>query len=93
MFLFCFLYIYHHRLVKYLIQHFLNLQFSPNSFIFFDSFSLSTRKDTNLFIYFFSSPSLTLNVLTHPLILGIIKTNGLKALFEYPIKYLQLVFI
>ena len=38
-------------------------------------------------------PSLTLNVLTYPLILGIIKSNGLIALSKYPIKYLELVFV
>ena len=38
------------------------------------------------------SHSLTLNVLTYPPILGIIKTNGLIALSKYPIKYLELVF-
>ena len=37
--------------------------------------------------------SLTLNVLTYPLILGVIKTNGLMVLSKYPIKYLQLVFV
>ena len=37
------------------------------------------------------SPSLTLNVLTYALILGIIKTNGLISLSKYPIKYLELV--
>ena len=38
-------------------------------------------------------PSLTLNVLAYPLILGIIKTNGLIALSKYSIKYLELVFV
>ena len=38
-------------------------------------------------------PSLTLNLLTHPLNLGIIKTNGLIALFKHPIKYLELLFL
>ena len=47
------------------------------------------RKDINLLIL-----SSTLNVLTYPLILGIIKTNGLIALSNFiPIKYLELVFV
>ena len=37
--------------------------------------------------------SLTLNILIYPIILGIIKTNGLMVLSKYPIKYLQLVFV
>ena len=45
-------------------------------------------KDFNLLFH-----SLTLNVLTYPLILGIIKTNGLIVLSQYPIKYLELVFV
>ena len=39
------------------------------------------------------SPSFTLNVLTYPLILGIIKTNGVITLYKHPIKYLGLVFV
>ena len=38
-------------------------------------------------------PSLTINILTYPLILGIIKTIGLIALSKYSIKYLELVFV
>ena len=35
-----------------------------------------------------------LNVLTYPLILGIIKTNGLIIILNFtPIKYLELVFV
>ena len=45
------------------------------------------RKDINLLF-----PSLTLNVLAYPLILGIFKTNGLMVLSRYPIKYLKLIF-
>ena len=37
--------------------------------------------------------SSTLNILTSPLILGIIKTNGLIDLSTHPIKYLELVFV
>ena len=39
------------------------------------------------------SPPLTLKTLAYPLILGIIKTHGLLALSEYPIKYLELVLV
>ena len=39
------------------------------------------------------SPSSTLDVLTYPLILSIIKTYDLIALSKYPIKYLELVFV
>ena len=39
------------------------------------------------------SPSLTLNVLTYPLISGIIKTDSLIVLSKYQIKYLELVFV
>ena len=55
---------------------------------FSNSFSSSIRKDTNLLF-----PSLTLNVLTYPLVLGIIKTNSLIVLSKYPIKCLELVFL
>ena len=54
---------------------------------FFNSFSSSIQKDVNLLIL-----SSTLNVSTYPLVLGIIKTNGLIALSKYSIKYLELVF-
>ena len=33
------------------------------------------------------------NILTHSLILGIIKTKGLLSLSEYPIKYLELALV
>ena len=46
------------------------------------------QKDINLLV-----PSLPLNVLTYPLILSIIKTNGLIVLCKYPIKLLELVFL
>ena len=45
------------------------------------------QKDINV-----SFDSLNLNVLTYPLILDIIKTNGLIVLSKYPLKYLELVF-
>ena len=54
---------------------------------FFNSFSSSIQKDVNLLIL-----SSTLNVSTYPLVLGIIKTNGLIASSKYSIKYLKLVF-
>ena len=37
--------------------------------------------------------SSALNVLIYPLILGIIRNNGLIALSKYPIKYFELVFV
>ena len=46
------------------------------------------QKDINV-----SFDSLNLNVLTYPLILDIIKTNGLIVLSKYPLKYLELVFV
>ena len=54
--------------------------------------SPSIRKYTNL-LFLSLSPSLTLNVLTYPLILGIIKINGLMSLSIYPVKYLELDFV
>ena len=54
---------------------------------FFNSFSSFIQKDVNLLIL-----SSTLNVSTYPLVLGIIKTNGLIALSKYSIKYVELVF-
>ena len=44
---------------------------------FFNSFSSFIQKDVNLLIL-----SSTLNVSTYPLVLGIIKTNGLIALLN-----------
>ena len=70
------LYIYHHRLLKHLIQ--IALYYS-------NSFWSSIGKDINLLIL---SP--TLNALTYPLILGIIKSNALSNFIL--IKYLELVF-
>ena len=60
--------------------------------MFSKSFSSSARKDTNLYVLSLS-PSLTLNLLIHPLVLGIIKTNGPRTFAKYPIKYLELVFV
>ena len=61
---------------------------------FSNSLSSSIWKDINL-LFLSLNPSLTpsLHVLTYPLILGIRKSNSLIALSEYPIKYLELVFI
>ena len=91
MFLFWFLYIYHHRLVNHSDQYFFESSILVQMvFYFSNSFSLSTLKNINL-IFLFSSPFLTLNVLTYPLILSNIKTNGLITLSKYQIKYLELV--
>ena len=53
---------------------------------FSNSSSSSIHKDTNL-LYLPLSLSLTLKVLTYPLILGNFKTNGLMTLSKYPIKH------
>ena len=60
---------------------------------FSNSFSYSIRKD--IYLLFLSlSPSLTLNMLRYPPILGIIKTNALAVLLIFiPILYLELVFV
>ena len=50
------------------------------AFYFSNCFSLAMWKDINLLF-----PSLTLNIITYPLILGILKTNGLLVLSEYTI--------
>ena len=60
------------------------------AFYFSNSFLSSIQKDINL-LFLSLSPSLTLNVLTYQIILGIIKTNGLIVLSKYPIKSLELV--
>ena len=60
---------------------------------FSKSFSSSKRKDLILLLLSLFPSSLTLNVLAYPLILGIMKTNGLIALSKYPIQYLELVFV
>ena len=60
---------------------------------FSKSFSSSIRKDLILLLLSLFPSSLTLNVLAYPLILGIMKTNGLIALSKYPIQYLELVFV
>ena len=57
-----------------------------------NSFSSSIRKDVKL-LFVSLSLSLTLNVLTYPLILDSIKTNGLITLFKYQMKYLELFFV
>ena len=46
----------------------------------------SIRNDINLLIL-----ASTSNVLTYPLVLGIIKANDIISLSKYPIKYLELV--
>ena len=57
---------------------------------FSNSFSSSIQKDINL-LFLSLSLSLTLNVLTYPLVLGNTKTNHLITLCKYPTKYLELV--
>ena len=90
---FWFLYICYHRLVKHLIKYFLNLQSQPKQlYIFRNSFASSIKKDIDL-LFLFLSPSSTLNVLIYPLILGIIKSNGVIALSKYQIQNLELVFV
>ena len=70
-----------------------NLKFFKSSILvqiylyFCNNFTSSIRKGSNLLILFSN-----LNVLTYPILLGIIKTNGLTYLSKYPIKYLGLVF-
>ena len=74
MFLFWFSYICHHRLVKHRIQYFLSLQ----SLLFFNIFVIIFHRlyGKTLTYWFYLQ---LLNVLTYPLILGIIKTNGVIA--------------
>ena len=55
--------------------------------LFFNSFSSPIQKNINLL-----SLSLTLIIITHQLIIGNIKTNNLRTLSNYPIKYLEIVF-
>ena len=86
MFLFWFLFIYYHRLLKHLIQSSILVQMV---LYFSNSFSLSTRKNINLLVLSLS-PCLTLNILTFPLILDNTKINGFITLSKYPIKYLRL---
>ena len=83
-----FLYIYRHRLVEHLTQCFLNLESSSKWHSIFLIASHHIYGKTLLSLF----SSLTLNVLTYPLILGIIKANGLITLSKYHVKYLQLVF-
>ena len=52
----------------------------------------SIQKEINLF-FLSLSPSLNLNVLTDPVMLNIIKTNGLIVLSKYSVKYLELIFV
>ena len=86
MFLFWFLYIY-------VINCYACNSFSEKSSILVqiilyisNSLSPSIRKDINLIFLFLSSP-LSLNIVTYPLFLGNIKTNGLIISSNYPIKY------
>ena len=58
----------------------------------YNSLSSSIRKYIYL-LFLFLSPSLSLNVLTYPFILGNIKTNGLITASKHPIKYLEIFFV
>ena len=55
---------------------------------FSNSLSSSVIKEITLFYL-----SSALNVITYPLFLGIIKTNGLISLYKSPIKYIELAFV
>ena len=88
-FLFWFLFICLLRSVKQLIPIFFKYPVSLHIVLYLsNNFLSSTQKDIILLIL-----SSTLNVLTYPPILGIIKTNGLISLSKYPTKYLKLVFL
>ena len=50
------------------------------------------QKDAKL-LFLSLFPSLTLNALTYPLILGKTKIDGLLTLFKYSIKYLEFLFL
>ena len=79
-------------LVRHLFQSILSSIFAQIPLYFSNSLSSFVRKNINL-LFLCLSASVTLNVLTYPLILGIIKTNGLLTLYKYPIKYLELLFV
>ena len=63
--------------------------FSPNGFIFSLQFIIVYMKNRKLSL----SPSLYFKVLTYPLILDHINTNGIAMLSKYPIKCLELTII
>ena len=63
--------------------------FSPNGFIFSLQFIIFYMKNRKLSL----SPSLYLKVLTYPLILDHINTNGIATSSKYPIKCLELTII
>ena len=48
---------------------------------------VSICKDINIYLFF------SLKVLTYPVILGYIKTNGLKTSSKYPLKYSEIFFV
>ena len=81
---FLFIYNFYHGLVKHLIHYFFKIFYlSPNTF-----------QSKHIFLLAFHhlyGKALIYCFLIYPLILGIIKTNGLVYLSEYPIKYLELV--
>ena len=91
MFLFWFLYICRHRLVKHLILFFFKYSILVQIALNFSNRKI-IQKDINLLLLCLSP--LLLNVLRYPIILGIIKTDGLIALSNFmSIKYLELAFV
>ena len=70
------------------------IRFNDQKLIFI-SFRNNCRQDNlpSHFFFFFSSLSLTLKVLTYPLNLDNTETNAPIVLPEYPIDYLDLVFV
>ena len=81
MFLFSFLYICYHRMVKHLIQYFFKSSILVQIALYFSNNFIS-----NFFQFQISY--------TYPLILGILKTNGLIVLSNFiPSTYLELVFV
>ena len=90
MILFWFLHIYHHKLIKHLIQQFCRSSILVQMVLYFcNSLSLSIQKDINL-LSLFLSLLLSLKVLTYPLILGNIRNNGHVASSKYPVKFSRL---
>ena len=83
--------------LKHLIKYSLSLQSQSKQFYIFPiAFRHIYRNciyGKTYFLLLSLSSSLTLNVLTYPLILSNIKTNGLIYLSKNPIKYLQTVFV
>ena len=62
-------------------------------FIFVIACHQHLYRNTSYFLFLSLSPSLTLKVLTYPLIIANIKANSLITSSKYPIKYLKLIFV